>query len=204
MKLIIGLGNIGEKYHLTRHNVGFIVLDEYANRNNLDFKFDSKLEALIAETRINNEKVIFAKPTTYVNLSGNAVSKIMNFYKIELNDILVIYDDIDLDVGFLRVREKNGHGGHNGVRDIINHLKTRNFKRIRIGIGKDDSKELNHHVLGRFSKQETEKLKPAVLDSLDVIDMFVEGVYFKDIMTKFNTKNIWLKNSWSNTLTIFN
>ena len=105
MKLIIGLGNIGEKYHLTRHNVGFIVLDEYAHRNNLDFKFDSKLEAIIAETRINNEKVIFAKPTTYVNLSGNAVSKIMNFYKIELNDILVIYDDIDLEVGFLRVRE---------------------------------------------------------------------------------------------------
>lgn len=189
MKLIVGLGNIGEKYHLTRHNVGFIVLDEYAHRNNLNFKFDSKLEALIAETRINNEKVIFAKPTTYVNLSGNAVSKIMNFYKIELKDLLVIYDDIDLDVGFLRVREKNGHGGHNGVRDIINHLKTQNFKRIRIGIGQDNSKELNHHVLGKFSKKEIEALKPAVIDSLDVIEMFASDIYFKDIMTKFNTKN---------------
>lgn len=189
MKLIIGLGNIGEKYHLTRHNVGFIVLDEYAHRNNISFKFDKKLDALVAETRIDGEKVILAKPTTFVNLSGTAVSKLMNYYKVEVEDILVIYDDIGLDNGDIRVREQNGHGGHNGVKDIINHLKTKEFKRIRIGISNNPKIELNAHVLGKFSKKEIETLKEPILDSIDIIDMFAKDVYFKDIMTKFNTKN---------------
>ena len=188
MKLIVGLGNIGEKYDLTRHNVGFIVVDEYAYRKNLEFKYDKNLEALIAETRINNEKVIIAKPTTYVNLSGIAVIKIMNYYKIPVEDILIIYDDIDLDVGKLRVREQNGNGGYNGVRGIIKHLNTKNFKRIRVGIGLDKSMPLDHYVLGKFSKTDLELLKPVVIDSMNVIDLFIEGMYFKDIMTKYNTQ----------------
>lgn len=189
MKLIIGIGNVGEKYHQTRHNIGFIVLDEYANRYNIEFKLDNKLEAFIAEKRVGSEKVIFAKPTTYVNLSGNAVSKIMNYYKIEIDDILVVYDDIDLEVGFLRIREQNGHGGHNGIKDIINHLNTKNFKRIRIGIGKNESTDLTNHVLGKFSKKEQELLKPAIDTSINVINEFIDNVYFKDIMTKFNSSN---------------
>lgn len=188
MKLVVGLGNVGERYHLTRHNVGFIVLDELAHRLNLDFKFDSKLEAFVAGTRIKGERVIFAKPTTYVNLSGNALSKLMNYYKIDIDDILVIYDDIDLDVGKLRVRETNGHGGHNGVRDIINHLKSKDFKRIRVGIGLDRNMPLDHYVLGKFSKVEIEDLKPVIIDSFDIIEKFVEDVYFKDIMTEYNSK----------------
>src|SRR5690554_1907654 len=189
MKLIIGLGNIGDKYHLTRHNVGFIVLDEYAHQNNIEFKFDKKLDALVAETRVDGKKVILAKPTTFVNLSGTAVSKLMNYYKIDIENILVIYDDIGIDVGVLRVREQNGHGGHNGVRDIINHLKTKKFKRIRIGIGNNPKLALNDHVLGKFSKKEIELLKEPVLDSIELIDMFAKDIYFKDIMTKFNSKN---------------
>lgn len=189
MKLIVGLGNVGEKYHLTRHNIGFIVLDEYASRNNLEFKFDKKLEAFVAQTTIAGEKVILAKPTTYVNLSGNAVIKLMNYYKIDLEDVLVIYDDISLDVGFIRIRETNGHGGHNGIKDIINHLKTKDFKRIRIGIGLDSSMPLDHYVLGRFSKNEIEKIKTPVLYSMDAIEDFAKDMYFKDIMTKYNSKN---------------
>jgi|SRR5690625_392678 len=189
MKLIIGLGNVGEKYHLTRHNIGFIVLDEYAHRNNLDFKYDKKLEAFIAEKNILGKKTIFAKPTTYVNLSGNALIKIMNYYKIDVEDILVIYDDISLDVGYIRIRETNGHGGHNGVRDIINHLKTEDFKRIRIGIGLDNTMPLDNYVLGKFSKNELEVIKTPVIYSMDAIDMFIDGTYFKDIMTKYNSMN---------------
>lgn len=189
MKLIIGLGNVGEKYDLTRHNVGFIVLDEYAHRNNLEFKYDKKLEAFVALKNILGVKTIFAKPTTYVNLSGNAVVKLMNYYKVDIEDILVIYDDISLDVGFLRIRETNGHGGHNGVKDIINHLKTKDFKRIRVGIGLDSSMPLDHYVLGKFSKKEMEALREPVTYSLEAIDMFIEDIYFKDIMTKYNSKN---------------
>lgn len=189
MKLIIGLGNVGEKYHLTRHNVGFIVLDEIAQKLNIDFKFDSKLESFIAEKKINGQKVIFSKPTTYVNLSGNALSKIMSYYKIEVDDILVIYDDIDLELGKLRVRETNGHGGHNGVKDIIKHLNTKDFKRIRFGIGLDKSMPLDHYVLGKFSKQELETIKPVVIDAMNVVDDFISEQYFKDVMTKYNTNN---------------
>lgn len=188
MKLIVGLGNVGEKYDMTRHNVGFIVLDEYAHVKKVDFKLDKKLEANIAVTRINGEKVVLAKPTTYVNLSGNAVSKIMTYYKIELEDVLVIYDDIDLEVGRLRIRETNGHGGHNGIRDIINHLNTKDFKRIRVGIGLDKSMPLDHYVLGRFSKQDITNLQPVVIDSMNAIDEFISNVYFKDVMTKYNSK----------------
>lgn len=188
MKLIVGLGNIGEKYHLTRHNVGFIVLDEYAYNNNLTFKFDKNLEAMLVQTKINNEKVILAKPTTYMNLSGNALIKLVNYYKIDVDDVLVIYDDIDLDVGKIRIRETNGHGGHNGIRNIIEHLNTKDFKRIRIGVGLDKSMPKDHYVLGKFSKQEIEQIKPAVIDSMSVIELFAKDVYFKDIMTKYNTQ----------------
>lgn len=188
MKLVVGLGNVGAKYHLTRHNIGFLVLDELADRMNLTFKLESKLEAFTASTTIKGEKVIFAKPTTYVNLSGNALSKLMNYYKIDIEDILIIYDDIDLDTAVMRIRESNGHGGHNGVRDIINHLKTKNFKRIRLGVSLDKSMPLDHYVLGNFSKREIEAFKPTVDDTIEAIEMFVEGIYFKDIMTKYNSK----------------
>lgn len=188
MKLIVGLGNIGEKYHMTRHNVGFIVLDEYAHIKNMEFKYDKQLEANIAIKTINSEKVIIIKPTTFVNLSGNAVSKVMSYYKIPLEDVLVVYDDIDLEVGRLRIRETNGHGGHNGIRDIINHLGTKDFKRIRVGIGNDKSMPLDHYVLGKFSKVDIENLKDVVIDCMNIIDEFNSGKYFKDIMTKYNTK----------------
>lgn len=188
MKLIVGLGNIGEKYQLTRHNVGFMILDEYAKVYNLEFKYEKNLEANIAVTMIKGEKVIIAKPTTYVNLSGNAVSKIMSYYKIDLEDVLVIYDDIDLEVGKIRIRETNGHGGHNGIKDIINHLNTKDFKRIRVGIGLDRSMPLDHYVLGRFSKKDLSDLSDVFIDCVNAVDEFISNTYFKDVMTKYNSK----------------
>lgn len=188
MKLIVGLGNPGEKYDLTKHNVGYIVLDELARLNDLTFKYEAKFEAFVSMATINGNKAIIAKPTTYVNLSGNAVSKIMNYYNIELEDLLVIFDDIHLDPGTIRIREVGGHGGHNGVRNIIDHVKTKRFKRIKIGIGNNTKVELNHHVLSRFSKSEMNKLEPSFNAAVDASERFIKGDYFKDIMTFHNTQ----------------
>lgn len=188
MKLIIGLGNPGEKYDNTKHNVGFIVVDRLASLYNLTFKYESKFEAFISTLNLNGEKAILVKPTTYVNLSGNAVNKIINYYEIAKEDILVVYDDIHLEPGRIRIREVGGHGGHNGMRNIIEHLNTNNFKRIKIGIGNNTKLELNHHVLSSFSKSELDKLEGPLLSAIDAIELFIKGDYFKDVMTKHNTQ----------------
>ena len=188
MKLIIGLGNPGEKYDKTKHNVGYIVLDKLASIYNVEFKYESKFEAFVANIIVNGEKAMIIKPTTYVNLSGNAISKIMNYYNIAKEDILVIYDDIHLEPGRVRIRESGGHGGHNGMRNIIDHLKSNSFKRIKIGIGNNTKIELNHHVLGKFSKTELEMLEGPFLSAIDAIELFIKGEYFKDVMTKHNTQ----------------
>ncbi|MDY0276598.1 MAG: aminoacyl-tRNA hydrolase [Acholeplasma sp.] len=188
MKLIIGLGNIGDKYFETRHNVGFIVLDRYASLNKFEYKFDKDLEAFIAIVNVNGNKTIFAKPTTYMNLSGNAAAKIIKYYKINIEDVLVIYDDVDLECGRVRVRETNGHGGHNGIRSIIDTLGSKDFKRIRIGIGIDKTMPLDHYVLGKFKKEEIPLLRAVVDESVNIIDEFISEKYFKDIMTKYNTQ----------------
>ena len=188
MKLIVGIGNPGEKYDYTKHNVGYIVLDELARLHNLTFKYESKFEAFIATLTLNGNKAMIAKPTTYVNLSGNAVSKIMNYYNIDITNLLVIFDDIHLDLGRIRIREVGGHGGHNGVRNIIDHLKTQRFKRIKIGIGKNTKIELNHHVLSKFTKREIKEISPAFDAAVDASERFIKGEYFKDIMTDHNTQ----------------
>lgn len=188
MKLIIGLGNYGDKYRNTRHNVGFIILDEYARRNNLEYKYESKFDAAIVTIHNGASRTIIAKPMTYVNLSGNSLSKIMNYYNINIDNVLIIYDDIDLVTGRIRIREQGGHGGHNGVRSIIKHGGTRKIKRIKIGIDIDRSMPMDRYVLGNFSKKERELLLPAIDYSIDAIDLFIKDVYFKDIMTKHNTQ----------------
>lgn len=188
MKLIIGIGNPGEKYHNTKHNIGYMVLDDLAYRHNLIFKYDSKFEAFIGNITIEGNKSIFIKPTTYVNLSGNAVNKVMNYYDIKTEDILVVFDDIHLEPGRIRIREVGGHGGHNGIRNIIDHLKTQKFKRIKIGIGNNEKIELNHHVLSKFTKRELNIITPAIDNAVIAIEQFIKGEYFTDIMTKHNTQ----------------
>ncbi|QGU00539.1 Peptidyl-tRNA hydrolase [Candidatus Syntrophocurvum alkaliphilum] len=153
MKIIVGLGNPGKKFKDTRHNVGFNVVDEIASQNTIE-KEESKFDAIIGHIRINNEKIFLVKPLTYMNLSGRTVQPLVHYYKCELKDLMVIYDDMDLPVGSLRIREKGGTGGHKGMTSIINRLGSRDFPRMRIGIGRSEQIETTNWVLGQFTKEE--------------------------------------------------
>ena len=137
MKLVVGLGNKGREYENTRHNMGFMLVDRYLQYKNITDKFKEKFNAMYIETTINNEKVIFIKPMTYMNNSGIAVRSFVDFYKLNSEDVLVISDDLDLDLGKFRLRRNGSSGGHNGLKSIISHLGTNNFKRLRIGISND-------------------------------------------------------------------
>lgn len=176
MKIIVGLGNFGEKYLKTRHNAGFLALDEFVkqleeNSISVKWKEETKLQSIIAKVNFNDKNVLLVKPLTFMNLSGEAVSKVLNFYKETLENLITIFDDIDLPLGKIRVREKGSAGTHNGMRSIIQSLGTENFKRIRIGIesrGEIAPKEqdLTSFVLNNFTKPEfkliSESLKEAV------------------------------------------
>ena len=154
MKLIIGLGNPGKDYQNTRHNVGFLVLDGYLNASDWKEKFN----ALYHEERINGEKVIFVKPLTYMNLSGDAVVKYVNYYDVNIEDILVVHDDLDLPFSTYKLKKNSSAGGHNGIKDIINCLGTKEFLRLKIGISKNNNVDTRDFVLGKFSKKEEEYL----------------------------------------------
>lgn len=188
MKLIIGLGNPDKKYANTRHNIGFMIVDAFAKNNHLTFKLESKFQALIAYGEISGQKVILAKPLTYMNLSGISVSKILNYYQLEHQDMIVISDDVSLNVGALRLRTHGGHGGHNGLKNIIEHLSGNDFKRIRIGIGSNDRIPLEIYVLQLFSKTESATLEPIISKTTDALEAWVSGKDFELIMTQYNTK----------------
>ena len=138
MKLIVGLGNPGKEYQNTRHNIGFYFIDSIADSLNLKFK--EKFNGLYVKTILNQEEIMFLKPLSYMNLSGEVVASIVHFYKIEIDDILIISDDLDQEVGKVRLRTHGSCGGHNGLRNIENHLHTDHYKRLRIGIGKNSNK----------------------------------------------------------------
>lgn len=172
MKLIVGLGNPGAKYAGTRHNAGFSVIDELAERHNI--KVDTcKHKALIGKGVINGEKVILAMPQTFMNLSGESVRAIMDFYKLTGDDLIVVYDDIDLDVGKIRIREKGSAGGHNGMKNIILHSGSQDFVRVRVGVGKKpEHMDLADHVLSRFSREDLPFMREScgkACDALEVI-----------------------------------
>lgn len=159
MKLITGLGNVGEKYLFTRHNAGFMAVDKLALDNYLEFKEERKLKSLITKFKHNSEDILLVKPTTFMNLSGEAVSAVMNYYKIDINDILIIYDDISLDLGRMRFRANGSDGGHNGIKSIIKHLGTKDFNRLKIGIGPQPPVPSEVFVLQNFSKEQLPELK---------------------------------------------
>lgn len=154
MKLIVGLGNPEKKYDKTRHNIGFMVFDNYLGK--VDYK--SKFNGLYYEKNINNEKVIFLKPQTYMNNSGLSVFEFVNFYKISLKDILIIQDDLDLDIGMIKFKFNSSSGGHNGIKSIINCLGSQEFSRLKIGINNEYKKDTIDFVLSKFSKKDIEKL----------------------------------------------
>ncbi|MBN2300347.1 MAG: aminoacyl-tRNA hydrolase [Acholeplasmataceae bacterium] len=188
MKLVVGLGNPGLKYQKTRHNIGFMVIDEILKLLGGQAKFDSKFNAEILITQLNGEKIILAKPSTFMNLSGEAINRLIKYYNIEINDILVIVDDVNLETGKLRLRESGGHGGHNGLRNIIGVLHSEEFKRIRIGIDNNTVIPLDQYVLGQFSQDQLITLHKAIKFSTEIIEMFVQNMPFTDIMTKYNTQ----------------
>lgn len=169
MKCIIGLGNIGKEYENTRHNSGFMALDYLMEQYNI--KLDKKKKKCIyGEGHINGQKLAVVKPTTFMNLSGEAIVEIMNWYKITPEDILVIYDDVDLKFGDIRYREKGSSGTHNGMRNIIANIKTEEFARIRIGIENREGLPipLMDYVLQKFSKEELKKLKSEIMKDVEV------------------------------------
>lgn len=173
MKLIVGLGNPGKEYEATRHNCGFMVIDALADKLNVTVD-QKKFKSLYTKFKYHGEDVILLKPQTYMNLSGEAVIAAMNFFKIDIDDILVIYDDLDMPVGKLRLRKTGSAGGHNGIKNIIAHLNSQDFKRIRVGIDRHKYMNVADYVLSRFSKVESEAIEQgienaanAVLDYLD-------------------------------------
>lgn len=176
MKIIIGLGNPGEKYQNTRHNIGFMTLDKLAKKLDLNFSLEKKINAEIAQTNLNGEKIIFAKPQTFMNNSGQAVQALVSFYKIDpKKDLIIIYDDIDLPIGEIRTSGQSA-GGHNGVQSIIQSLNTNKIKRFRIGIlnlPKEKISDTANYVLGNFSKEEQ-----------DIINKSIDQVIEKIILTK--------------------
>lgn len=185
MKLIVGLGNKGNEYNNTRHNVGFMVVDNYINKNNLTLKF--KLDGLYAETIINGEKVIFLKPQNYINLSGDVINKYIKYFKIDIKDILVIHDDMDLEIGTFKIRYKGGSAGHNGLKNIEANLKTNEYKRIKIGISKNNIDKVDY-VLGKFSSTELSKLNKVIDITYNIIEDFV-SLSFENLMNKYNGYN---------------
>lgn len=184
MKLIVGLGNPGRDYAKTRHNTGFMCIDKVAEMLNVNFT-TKKFKAEIAQTRVNGESVILMKPQTFMNLSGEAVGECARFYNIDAGDILVLVDDLDLPVGKIRLREKGSSGGQNGLKNIIAHLGTQEFKRIRIGIGNDKLMLTVDYVLGKVKKEDRalyeESLEKAAHAAVDFISQ-----PFAKVMGKYN------------------
>ena len=159
MYLIVGLGNPGQQYAGTRHNVGFMMLDYLAGKNNLTFT-DSKWNASVAKVIVWDESVILLKPETFMNLSGTAVAQAAHFYKLQPADIIIIHDDLDMEFGRIKIVSGGGDGGHKGIRSITEHLGTKNFPRIKIGIGRPPSHILpEKYVLGKFDSEEREMLE---------------------------------------------
>ena len=175
MKLIIGLGNFEDKYLFTRHNVGFMAVDFFAQEHGQAFKNESKFKGQVAKFKLDGEDIILLKPSTYMNLSGESVIAVMNFYKIESKDILVVYDDISLELGSTRFRASGSDGGHNGIKSIIKVLSSQKFDRLKIGIGPQPPIPSENFVLQNFNKEELEKLKP-VLKKPAIADYIKYGI----------------------------
>lgn len=184
MKIVVGLGNPGPTYARSRHNIGFNILDLIAKELSLNFTLNKRFNAEMAQGERLNERFILLKPMTYMNLSGEAVSKALNFYKATANDMVVIYDDIDLPEGKVKLKEKGGHGGHNGVRSLITRLGTSDFTRIKVGVGRpstqvqsEDKQEVTNWLLQPINNKAYSHLVNSVLnDILDRLDIFFTTV----------------------------
>ncbi|KXT84904.1 aminoacyl-tRNA hydrolase [Streptococcus panodentis] len=186
-KLIVGLGNPGEKYAETKHNVGFMLIDKICKELDLKFTRDSIFQADIASAFLKGEKIYFVKPITFMNESGKAVQALLAYYGLEIGDLVVIYDDLDMEVGKIRLRSKGSAGGHNGIKSIIRHLGSQEFKRIKIGIGRPKAgMTVIHHVLGKFEKDDY----ITILNTIDKVDNavnhYLQTGNFEQTMQQYN------------------
>lgn len=191
MFLIVGLGNPGKEYDGTRHNIGFAAIDYIADKYNIELN-RIKFKGVFGEGLINGKKVILLKPTTYMNLSGESIREVINFYKISNEEVIVIYDDISLEVGRLRIREKGSHGGHNGIKSIIANIGTDIFPRVKIGVGAPKG-NLVSHVLGKFNNDEVEILRETIKASSEAISIMLKSDT-KEAMNKLNGFNACREN----------
>jgi PTH1 family peptidyl-tRNA hydrolase len=187
MKLVVGLGNIGDKYTNSRHNIGFNVVDKMVSTINSNFKF-SNFENCGFLLKVSGKDVIFLKPSLFMNNSGVAVRKVKDYYKIQPNDILIITDDCSLDLGRIRLRENGSDGGHNGLKSIIAHLNSQNFARLKIGIGNNKDLDLSDFVLGKFSKTEMVALDKVLETASEAVSVWIESGSEK-VMQQFNGLN---------------
>ena len=194
MKLIVGLGNIGKEYENTRHNIGFMVVDELARRLGVTFGKEDR-SAYAAEYRAP-EKIIIIKPTTYMNLSGIAVGAYANFYHIDPEDIAVIQDDMDMPVGQLRIRRKGSAGGHNGIKSIAEHLGTSDFPRFKIGIGHPErnNKAVINHVLHAFQGEDKTAIEAAVNEMAAALEDWIKTSDIEQVMQEHNKKKVKKEN----------
>lgn len=188
MKLIVGLGNIGTEYENTRHNIGFMVADALAEKHEVSFNKEER-SAMVAEFRTEGEKILILKPTTYMNDSGVAVGQFARFYNIPPEDIVIIHDDMDLPVGFLRIRPNGSSGGHNGIKSVQSHLGTDKFVRFRIGIGHPvhEHKVVLDYVLTKFNEEEKKIMTNTITAAVQAADAWITSD-LQAVMTKFNSK----------------
>jgi len=184
MKLVAGLGNPGRRYEATRHNVGFMVADLLAEKLGADFK-KSGVDGLLAEGRLGGEKILLLKPQTYMNLSGQAVAAVMNFYKLDPAELLVVYDDLDLDPGRLRLRAGGSPGGHKGMASISQHLGSSRISRLKIGIGRPEREAVSDFVLMPFPDDHWQLVQPAITTAAEAVLVWAaEGI--AAAMNRFN------------------
>ena len=188
MYIIVGLGNPDKQYEGTRHNVGFDVIDAIADKYNIDVT-ERKHRAFCGKGLVAGQRVILVKPQTYMNLSGESVRSVLDFYKVdEESELIVIFDDVSLGVGQLRIRKKGSAGGHNGIKNIIQHLGHNVFQRIKVGVGeKPKEYDLADYVLGHFSKEDKEMMKDGYKRAVEAVEMLVMGD-IDGAMNEFNKK----------------
>ena len=186
MKMIVGLGNIGTRYDETRHNTGFMVVDQLARDYHMGAFTHLKLEAVAVSGVINGEKVMLVKPTTFMNDSGRAVGPLVDYYDIDLDDLVIVNDDLDMPVGKVRLKTHGASGGHNGLKSIISALGTKNFNRVKVGIDHPQHGTVVSHVLGKFSKEERPKFDQAVEQAEHALEDWINGEDFAKLMNAYN------------------
>ena len=184
MKLIVGLGNPGKEYENTKHNMGFKAIDEIAKSLNIEIN-KNKFNGLYNEINYKGEKIILLKPQMYINLSGDVIKKYVDFYKIDINDILIISDDLDMETGKIKIKYKGSSGGHNGLKNIEANLKTNEYKRIKIGISNNKKIDTKNYVLSKFSKEEENTINETIKLFPKIFEDYL-NINFNNLMNKYN------------------